>query len=236
MTPPNESLNTPLPRHPGGQLATRPLHFIWIADCSGSMSGSKITALNFAIREAIPAMRKVADENPNAKVLLRALRFSSNVQWHVAQPTPLESFTWTDLSTDGVTNMGRAMSMVADVLKVPPMEERALPPVLVLISDGQPSDDFNSGLKKLLAEKWGQKAVRIAIAIGDDADTEVLKRFINNPEILPLQANNADDLVNYIKWASTAVLQSVSSPTAQTSSSTGPALAVPKPAQSTDVW
>lgn len=132
--------------------------------------------------------------------------------------------------------MGKAMTMVADVLKVPPMEERALPPVLVLISDGQPSDDFNGGLKRLLSEKWGDKAVRIAIAIGDDADTEVLKRFINNPEIPPLQANNAEDLVNYIKWASTAVLRTVSAPAAQTNTATGPALQVPKPGSSTDVW
>ena len=25
-------------KRPGGELATRPLHFIWIADCSGSMA------------------------------------------------------------------------------------------------------------------------------------------------------------------------------------------------------
>jgi hypothetical protein len=24
-------------KRPGGELATRPLHFIWIADCSGSI-------------------------------------------------------------------------------------------------------------------------------------------------------------------------------------------------------
>ena len=29
-------------KRPGGELASRPLHFIWIADCSGSMSGEKI--------------------------------------------------------------------------------------------------------------------------------------------------------------------------------------------------
>ena len=50
----------------GGTLAARPLQFIWIADCSGSMEGKKIESLNFGIREAIPAMRDVADENPNA--------------------------------------------------------------------------------------------------------------------------------------------------------------------------
>jgi len=42
---------------PGGPIASRPLHFIWILDCSGSMQGEKIGQLNFAIREAIPAMQ-----------------------------------------------------------------------------------------------------------------------------------------------------------------------------------
>ena len=43
---------------PGGALASRPLHFIWVADCSGSMSvDGKIQALNNAIREAIPHMQ-----------------------------------------------------------------------------------------------------------------------------------------------------------------------------------
>ena len=46
---------------PGGEMATRPLHFIWIVDCSGSMAGEKIQALNFAVREALPEMIKVAD-------------------------------------------------------------------------------------------------------------------------------------------------------------------------------
>ena len=32
--------------------------------------------------------------------------------------------------------------------------------------------------------------MRIAIAIGEDADTEVLQKFIGHPELKPLQANN----------------------------------------------
>jgi len=43
------------------------------------------------------------------------------------------------------------------------MSDRALPPVLVLISDGQPTDNFQKGLDKLIAQLWGQKAVHIAI-------------------------------------------------------------------------
>ncbi len=59
-------------------------------------------------------MQKVAAENPNAQVLVRAIRFSSGAQWHISQPTPVEDFKWVDLQADGVTDMGKALSMVAE--------------------------------------------------------------------------------------------------------------------------
>ncbi len=202
-------------KRPGGELASRPLHFIWIADSSGSMQqDGKIQALNTAIREAIPHMQKVADDNPNAQVLVRAVKFSNGAQWHISQPTPVADFAWQDISADGETDMGKALSLVAEQLKMPPMSDRALPPVLVLISDGQPTDDFDSGLKALMEQPWGKKAVRIAISIGQDADNEILQKFIGHSELKPLAANSPEALVKHIKWASTAVLKSASSPAA----------------------
>ena len=229
---------------PGGELATRPLHFIWMADCSGSMAvDGKIQSLNTAIKEAIPNMQAVADENPNAQVLVRAVKFSDGAQWHVSQPTDIADFKWEDLEAGGVTAMGRALTIVADQLRIPPMTERALPPVLVLISDGQPTDDFSGGLQALMNEPWGRKAVRVAIAIGEDADQEVLKKFIANPELKPLQANNPESLIKYIRWVSTAVLKSASSPASQSSDSLAAGLNVPipvvpdaNPSSADDVW
>jgi uncharacterized protein YegL len=194
-------------------ISRRPLTFIWIADRSGSMDvGGKIQALNMAVREALPHMRRVASENPHAEVLVRVLAFSSGAQWVVAEPTPIADFTWTDLSAQGVTDMGKALRMVAEQLRVPPMTNRALPPVLVMVTDGGATDDFPGGLEALMSEPWGAKAVRIAIGIGREVDREVLQRFIGDPKRKPLGANNPDDLVRYIHWASTAVLQSASTP------------------------
>ncbi|NJP04739.1 MAG: VWA domain-containing protein [Chloroflexaceae bacterium] len=231
-------------KRPGGELASRPLHFIWICDCSGSMSvDGKIQALNYAIRDAIPHMQGVADENPNAQVLVRAVKFSSGAQWHISQPTPIAEFKWTDLSAPigGVTDMGKALIMVADELKNLP--ERGLPPVLVLISDGQPSDDFSAGLRAMMEQPWGKKAVRISISIGEDIDTDVLQKFIGHNELKPLQANNPEALVRQIKWVSTAVLKSASSPASQTDRDAPAAVNVPipaapdnGPASAADVW
>ncbi len=229
-------------RLPGGALASRPLHFFWIVDCSGSMAGKKIQELNFAIREAIPEMQRVALENPNAQVLVRAITFANGAQWHIAQPTPIRDFRWSDMRADGVTDMGRALRMVAEQLTPENMSARGLPPVLVLISDGRPTDDYNSGLRALLDQQWGKKAVRIAIAIGNDADLDVLQKFIGHPELTPLVAHNAPDLVKYIRWASTAVLKSASSPTSQAVGQPTPTTNVPLPAAPVasqfveDVW
>jgi uncharacterized protein YegL len=229
-------------KRPGGELATRPLHFIWIADCSGSMAvDGKIQALNTAIREALPHMREVAHKNPYAEVLVRALAFSDGAHWHCSQPTAVADFKWTDLQPQGLTAMGKALSLVAEQLRMPPMSDRALPPVLVLISDGQPTDDFADGLDALMRQPWGKKAVRIAIAIGEDADLECLQRFIGHTELQPLQANNPEALVHQIKWVSTSVLQSASSPASQAAgASTALNVPIPTPPagpqSATDVW
>jgi len=203
---------------PGGELAARELHFIFIADCSGSMGvDGKIEALNNAIDEAIPHMRDVAAENPFAQLLVRAITFSTGAQWHVSNPTPVDEFEWDPVDADGVTDLGKALTDVAEQLTVDNMPERSLPPVLVLTSDGQPTDDYKSGLQRLMDQPWGKKAVRIAIAMGQDADLDCLQEFIGNVEFPPLQADNAERLAQLIKWASTAVVNSASSPTSQSS-------------------
>jgi hypothetical protein len=94
-----------------------------------------------------------------------------------------------------------------------------------------------------MEQPWGKKAVRIAIAVGGDADHEVLQKFIGNPELLPLQADSPDALVRQIKWVSTVVLKAASSPSSQTNNSNLASGNVPIPIvpqavinSASDVW
>lgn len=190
-------------RRPGGELASRPLHFFWVVDCSGSMWGEKIGAVNNAIQSVIPEMVEAADNNPNAQLLIRTLKFSTGASWVTPQPVPVEDFAWDDLEAGGVTDLGKAFELLTGQLTIPPMSDRALPPVIVLLSDGQPTDNYKKELDALLHLPWGKKAVRIAISIGQDADDSVLQEFTGNRELV-LQANNATMLTKMIKWASTA--------------------------------
>ncbi|MEA5391012.1 VWA domain-containing protein [Cyanobium gracile UHCC 0139] len=210
---------------PDVKLANRPLHFLYLCDCSGSMAASgKMQALNQAIRQSLPGMAAVARDNPEARVLVRAVSFADHAAWHIETPTPVDQLEWRDLQAGGITAMGAALQLVAAALQTPPMEVRALPPVLVLISDGQPTDDFAGGLEALRRVPWAQKAVRLAIALGHDADLEVLQRFIGTEPATagrsprrPLQAGNATSLAQYIQWASTAVVGAASMPASRVS-------------------
>jgi uncharacterized protein YegL len=122
---------------------------------------------------------------------------------------------------DGVmgtgTDMGQALHEVSQALGIPFMEENALPPVLVLISDGKPTDDFDQGYYELIdsGNPWGVKAVKISIAIGSDASHAILKKFMAPLDFDPLIANDPDALVRQVKWVTTTVLKSVSSPASQ---------------------
>jgi len=189
---------------PGSTLAARPLHFFIVADCSGSMaSDGKMQALNNAIRETIPHLVDVASQNPHARMLVRVIAFASGARWHIAEPVPVEQLRWTDLVAHGYTDLGAAISLLSEQLRVPPMEERALPPAVLLISDGMPTDDFKPALGALLDEPMGRVSVRIAVGIGRDADMEVLERFMAPSEFTPVSANNPEQLVRMIRWAST---------------------------------
>src|SRR5260221_1650405 len=117
--------------------------------------------------------------------------------------------------------MGEALAMVGEALQPPLMTDRALPPVIALVTDGLPTDDFQAGLAHLLAKPWGRQAVRIVVAIGEDSASneaqEIFRAVIDNEALRPFQANNPEVLVEAIRWVSTAVLKSVSSPVSQIS-------------------
>jgi uncharacterized protein YegL len=201
-----------VPTFATGMIARRQLHFIFIVDCSGSMTGDRMASLNYAVRSSIPAMRSTAIDNPEIDVMLRVLAFADGARWVVPEPTPVAGFEWTDLSAGGETDLGAALLELASSLSSDRLPGRQMPPVLVLLSDGLPTDNADAGLAALAGSELGASAVRIAIAIGSDADKTLLQNFIGRSDLVPLQANNAEMLVNQIKWVASVPVRAASSP------------------------
>ena len=94
----------PAPALPGGPTAKLPMHFFWLLDGSSSMAGQKIQSLNFAVGDAIPPIRKTAESVTGLRLLVRALRFATDVDWIVREPTPINELQWRDIAADGDTS------------------------------------------------------------------------------------------------------------------------------------
>ncbi len=212
-----------------GGTARRTLRFIMLVDVSGSMQGDKIQAVNRAVRECIPEMRKNNRDNPFAEMSVEVITFGTGAVWHVPK-TAVDQFTWKDLTAEGVTDLGAAMNLVTEALDVQTMGKRNLPPVLLLLSDGGPTDDWELALRRFEATSWGKpgRTVRIAVAIGEGADKTVLTRFTGNPETV-LSADKAATLVALIKWASISVTKSHSTSMAVASGAGPVAAPLPPP-------
>jgi uncharacterized protein YegL len=74
-------------------------------------------------------------------------------------------------------------------------------PVLFLMSDGQPTDEYKQALANLSENRWFKVAIRVAIAIGDDADKNVLAEFTGSPELV-LTAHTPEALKQMIRFVS----------------------------------
>jgi len=172
------------------------------------MRGKKIATLNQAIREAIPEVQKAVAQYPQVEIFMRAIKFSDDASWHIGpEAVPVDAFVWPDLETSGLTSTAKAVRLLAGELSIERMPRRGLPPVCILISDGfctDPREEYESAIAELGKIPWGVKAVRLAIAIGDESEYNEaeLLRFVNQDQIGLLKAHSPEELVSFIKWAS----------------------------------
>ena len=201
---------TPTVRMPGGGVSRRPLHFIILADCSGGMKGEKMQALNYAIADMMPHLADWEHDQEQAQVFVRAVAFATEPRWHIPEPVPVASMRWKPLQPvpKGLTNMGSAFALVAEALAPDRIERRALRPALLLITDGLATDPpgrFEAGLATLMAQPAGRAALRLSIAIGRDAQSDALNRFIGDPNVPVLVANGTEDIADRLVAASLAV-------------------------------
>lgn len=191
---------------PGVAVETRPLTIYFLLDISGSMRGEKIRNLNEALKKAIPLLRQESEENAgNARIYIRAMQFGTGAQWLSDAPIPVEEYEWKDIEVSGQTSLGAAIDLLrAEFESLAGERKRMLAPVVILVSDGNPTDSYKMKFRSLLDNKIGKNAVKLAIAIGSDADTKMLEEFIDNEDVPVLTADQPDEIVKKLVYASIA--------------------------------
>jgi uncharacterized protein YegL len=179
----------------------RTMTLFFLIDTSGSMEGNKIGAVNDAVSNVLPMLNEISDENPDAEIKVAALEFSSGCNWLYTEPKLASDFLWQDVKAGGLTSLGAACAELSSKLSRSGYMVSAsgsFAPAIILLSDGGPTDDYQSGLSKLKSNNWFKAAIKIAIAIGDDADKDVLKDFTGNSEAV-ITVHNIEALKQIIR-------------------------------------
>lgn len=143
---------------------------------------SKIQILNLAVKQMIDTF--AAEEVMETEFLVSIIVFGDRATQHLS-PTAASSTVWTEMRADGCTAMGSAFclvkKMIEDKTVVP---SRAYRPTLVLVSDGQPTDDWEDPLESLISDGRSSKCFFMAMGIGEDPGIKVLDRFISRTPVL----------------------------------------------------
>ena len=160
----------------------------YVVDTSGSMTGDKIGSVNSAMEEAITVdLPDISTANDDAEIRVAIMQFSSGCSWITPSSGPIGigDVIWNDLHVNGLTDLGAACVELDKKLSRNEFLESqtgAYAPVILLFSDGGPTDNWEKGLEQLKKNNWFKHAIKIAIAIGEDADKNVLATFTGTPE------------------------------------------------------
>ena len=173
-----------------------------LLDTSGSMTGEPIEAVKNGVQMMIHSLR----QNPQAieTAFVSIITFDSNAK-QLIPLTDLASFQTVDLKAAGTTALGAALSLLADkleneVTKTTLEQKGDWKPIVFIITDGVPTDDWQAGFQKLKAVK---KGLIVGCAAGNNADDKVLKEIAD--QVVRLSNTDADSIGKFFQWVSASI-------------------------------
>lgn len=165
------------------------MHVFYVLDTSGSMSGTKISMLNRCMEESIDALTELAKSNADAKLKIAVLEFNTGCKWVTSNgPESLEEdFVWDSLSAGGLTDIGSALTELNSKLSRHAFLNSmtgALMPVIIFMTDGQATDNYQKALDEIRNNRWFRRATKIGFAVGEDheVDLTMLASVVGNSE------------------------------------------------------
>ena len=173
-----------------------------LLDTSGSMGGEPIEAVKNGVQILLSNLRQ--DPYALETAYLSVITFNETAK-QVVPLTELPSFQAPVLNASGTTSLGGALSLLAssierEVAKTTAEEKGDWKPLVFIMTDGEPTDDWTKGLEALKKVRTG---VVVACAAGPGADTSVLKKITE----VVVSLDTADDatIKAFFKWVSASV-------------------------------
>jgi len=173
-----------------------------LLDTSGSMTGEPIEAVKNGVQMMISSLR----QNPQAieTAFLSVITFDTTAQ-QIIPLTDLASFQMIDLKATGVTALGEALRLVAfkietEVAKTTTEQKGDWKPLVFIMTDGIPTDNWESGLNEF---KKAKTAFTVACAAGGGADTAILKQITDN--VVSLDTADSSSIGKFFQWVTASI-------------------------------
>ncbi len=182
------------------------LPVILLLDVSGSMSeDKKIDTLYDAVTDML---RTFEEAHVREKMIdVAIITFGEEVLLHTPY-TPVSDLQKAGVNpfrAYGYTPMGTALKMAKEMIE----DRDTTPsniyrPAVVLVSDGQPNDNWQQPLDDFIRAGRSAKCQRFAVAIGADADRDILRMFCGGDDTL-FYSESSSDIINAFQQISMSV-------------------------------
>ncbi len=173
-----------------------------VLDLSGSMHGEPIEAVRNGVQMVVSTLR--SDPYALETAFLSVIAFDAQAR----QLTPLTevvNFQPPTLEVGTTTALGDALRLTGEciereVRKTTPTEKGDWKPLVFLMTDGQPTDDWQAGLNAFRRAPTGTV---IACAAGPHAKVDLLKQITE--AVVVLDTADASAIGAFFKWVSASV-------------------------------
>jgi uncharacterized protein YegL len=173
-----------------------------VLDVSGSMHGEPIEAVRNGMQLLVSTLR--TDPYALETVFLSVIVFDDKAR-QVVPLTELISFQPPDIEPGSTTSLGDALRVTKECIereveKTTDANKGDWKPLVFIMTDGQPTDDWERGLNEFRKTKTGMV---IACAAGPRGDTEVLKRITE--VVVSLDTADSSTIGAFFKWVSASI-------------------------------
>lgn len=173
-----------------------------VLDVSGSMLGEPIEA----VRNGMQILASTLRTDPYAleTAYLSVITFDSEAR-QVVPLTELVAFQPPNIDAGSTTALGAALKLTKECVEREVQKTTAdakgdWKPLIFLMTDGQPTDDWQKGLAEFRKAKVGMV---IGCAAGPGVDTAVLKQITEN--VVTLDTADSSTIGAFFKWVSASI-------------------------------
>ena len=173
-----------------------------LLDTSGSMTGEPIEAVKNGVQMMMHSLR----QNPQAieTAYVSIITFDTDAR-QVVPLTDLASFQVPEIKAQGVTSLGSALSLLADkmeseITKTTMEQKGDWKPMTFIMTDGIPTDDWQSGLSRM---KSVNKGLIVGCAAGSGADDSILKQITES--VVRLDSADSDSIAKFFQWVTASI-------------------------------